>query len=120
MQLYAANKHLYHLGDCPYYNTGPNTGPSLGDPKRDHKFDNSPSEELQAALDVAFALRSTLEAAGHTHEEIVDGADQVTNALIAQWVAEDSQHARNPEEEVDVDNKEEEECQEDEEASTLA
>ena len=79
------------------------------------------SEELQSALDVAFALRSTLEAAGHTHEEIVDGADQATNALIAQWVAEDSQHARNQEEEeVAVENKEEEECEEDEEASTIA
>ena len=40
-------------------------------------------------LDVALALRSTLEAAGRTHEEMVDGAEQVTNALIAQWVAED-------------------------------
>ena len=51
-------------------------------------------EELQTALDVALALRSTLEAAGHTHEEIVAGADQVTNELIAQWVAEDSNQLR--------------------------
>ena len=33
-------------------------------------------EELQTALDVALALRSTLEAAGHTHEEIV-GQEQI-------------------------------------------
>ena len=46
-------------------------------------------EQLQSALDVAYALRSTLEAEGHSHGDIVDGAEQVTNALIAQWVAED-------------------------------
>ena len=77
-------------------------------------------EELQSALDVAFALRSTLEAEGHTHEEIVDGAEQVTNALIAQWVAEDLHPARIQEEEVAVENKEEEECEVDEEISTIA
>ena len=63
-------------------------------------------DELQSALDVAFALRSTLEAEGHTHEEIVDGAQQVTNALLAQWVAEDMVPA-NVQEDGDIDESKE-------------
>ena len=77
-------------------------------------------DELQSALDVAFALRSTLEAEGHTHEEIVDGAQQVTNALIAQWVAEDMAPA-SAQEDGDMDeSKEEEEHETDEEVSSAA
>ena len=59
-------------------------------------------DESQSALDVAFALRSTLEAEGPTHEEIVEGSQQVTNALIAQWVAEDMAPA-NAQEDRDMD-----------------
>ena len=54
----------------------------------------------------------------------MDGAERVTNALIAQWVAEDLHPARTQEEEeeeeVAVENKEEEECEVDEEVSTIA
>ena len=75
-------------------------------------------DELQSAIDVAFALRSTLEAEGHTHEEIVEGSQQVTNALIAQWVAEDMAPA-NAQEDRDMDeSKEEEEHEVDEEVSS--
>ena len=77
-------------------------------------------DELQSALDVAFALRSTLEAEGHSHEEIVEGAQQVTNALIAQWVAEDMAQA-NVQEDGDMEeSKEEEEHEADEEVSSSA
>ena len=66
----------------------------------------------------SLSLRSTLEAEGHTHEEIVDGAQQVTNALIAQWVAEDMVPA-NVQEDGDIDeSKEEEEHETDEEVSS--
>ena len=78
------------------------------------------SAELQSALDAAYALRSTLEAEGHTHEEIVDGAQQVTNALIAQWVAEDMLPASAPEEGVADECKEEEDLEADEEVSSVA
>ena len=79
MQPYAANDQHYHLRSC---------NPRL-------------------ILPLLFALLLKLRVT-HT-KKIVDGADQVTNALIAQWVAEDSHHARNQEEEVAVENKEEEE-----------
>ena len=75
-------------------------------------------DELQSALDVAFALRSTLEAEGHTHEEIVDGAQQVTNALKAQWVAEDMVPENVPEDRDMDESKEEEEHETDEEVSS--
>ena len=77
-------------------------------------------DELQSALDVAFALRSTLEAEGHTHEEIVDGAQQVTNALIAQWVAADMVPENVPEDRDMDESKEEEEHETDEEVSSTS
>ena len=73
------------------------------------------SEQLQSALDVAYALRSTLEAEGHTHEDIVDGAEQVTNALIAQWVAEDMLPSNMQEAEIADEGSEEEDIETDDE-----
>ena len=76
------------------------------------------AEELQSAFEVAYALRSTLEAAGHSHEEIVEGAKQVTNALIVQWVAEDlNQNSIQNTESADK-TQEEEACEEDAELSS--
>ena len=78
------------------------------------------AEELQSAFEVAYALRSTLEAAGHSHEEIVEGAEQVTNALIVQWVAEDlNQNSIQNRESAD-EAQEEEACEDDVELSSLA
>ena len=46
------------------------------------------------AIDIALHIRRQLEGAGHSDQEISEGANQLTSDLIRRWAAEDNQNQR--------------------------